>query len=424
MVGAAPVTRALVVLSALLATTPAFAQSKKYPPVAPDKELEEEKRSDLWESTLHPDTRPYKDLVRDAKRLVERNTPEDRKIAFEKLDAAVKRLPTEPDAYLLRGQLYLAQKEWAKCADDLGRAEDYAKSDDLAARTKSRIDLASCLARAGRLAEAETALVRASASAQTQRGELWMRLGEVRIAMGKLDEAIDALTAALEADSSNALTRWFLVAAYDRARRPTESQEHAVVARRYDPSRTHIDNPSLPFLGTAEGDYLNGLANRYATPTPEYALLYFRRFLKLAKDSPWRRRAEEHVRELSAMKWPARETMTNTGTSAVDIEAVRKSLERPVAAMRQCLAKLPQSAFQINVRKTGPRTPETVRDRPIYRLPSPPKLVTPALSLDGGTKDDVDAATRCLETEAAKLKLPTPKERDTYYTLSFIVVSP
>ncbi len=64
-------------LIALLAigTTQAWAQSKKYPPVAPDKELEDEKRSDLWESTLHPNTGPYKELVRDAKRLIERNAP-------------------------------------------------------------------------------------------------------------------------------------------------------------------------------------------------------------------------------------------------------------------------------------------------------------------------------------------------------------
>lgn len=414
----------LVALALLLATAPALAQSKKYPPVAPDKEVEEEKRSDLWESTLHPDTRPYMELVRDAKRLLEQNTAEDIKAGLEKLDAATKRLPTEPDAYLLRGQFYLGQKQWAKCANDLGRAEDYSKSDDLAARTKARIDLASCLARAGRLADAETTLVRAAASAQTQRGELWMRLGEVRIAMGKLDEAIDALTAALDADPGSALTRWLLMAAYDRARRPTEALEHGMGARRYDGQRTYIDNPTLPLLGVAEADYLNGLAYRYAIPTPDYALLYFRRYVKLATDSPWKRRAEEHVRELSAIKWPARETITNTGTSAVDVDAVRKTLERPVATMRQCLAKLPASAFQVSITRIGARTPETVRDRPIYRLPPPGAKVLSMLHVDSAPKEEQDAAMRCLQKQADKLQLPAPKERDTYYILSFVVVSP
>lgn len=415
---------ALVALGLVLGAAPAVAQSKKYPPEAPDKELEEERRSDFWESTLHPDLGPYRELVREAKRLLEHNTADNRKLALEKLDAAIERLPSEPDAYLMRGNIHLAQKDWAKCAGDLGHAEDHRGTGDLAARTNTRIDLANCLARAGRTAEAESTLLRASASAQTHRAELWMRLGEVRIALGKLDEAIDALSASLDADNRNALTRWLLVLAYDRARRPSEALEHAREARKYDPSRTYIEHPALPLLGTAEADYLGGLAYRYAMPTPEYALLYFRRFVKLAGDSPWKRRAEEHVRELSAMKWPARETINTTGTAAVDVTSARRALERPVAVMSRCLAGLPQTAFQINVRKTGPRTPETVRDRPIYRLPSPPKPVVHLISLDAAPKLALDEATRCLELQAAKIKLPAPKERDTYYTLSFVVISP
>ncbi|HEX5062784.1 MAG TPA: tetratricopeptide repeat protein, partial [Kofleriaceae bacterium] len=206
----------VAILGILLGTAPARAQSKKYPPVTPDKELEDEKRSDLWESTLHPDTRPYAELVRDAKRLIGTNQPADIKVALEKLDTAVKRLPKEADAYQVRGQLFLTQREWAKCADDLGRAEDYGKLDDLTLRTRQRIDLGNCQARAGRYADAENTYVRATASAQAFRGELWMRLGEVRIALGKLDEAIDALTASLDIDNSSALTRWLLMAAYDR----------------------------------------------------------------------------------------------------------------------------------------------------------------------------------------------------------------
>ena len=73
--------RALVAMSILLATAPAWGQSKKYPPVPPDKDLEEEKRSHLWESTLRPDNRPYQELVRDARRLIEQNTPDNIKAA-------------------------------------------------------------------------------------------------------------------------------------------------------------------------------------------------------------------------------------------------------------------------------------------------------------------------------------------------------
>jgi tetratricopeptide (TPR) repeat protein len=419
-----PLKRSLIALCVIGTAGVAWAQSQKYPPAVPDKELEEERRSDLWESTLHPDIRRYEELVRDAKRLIEHRTPDDTKLALEKLAAAIDRLPKEVDAYLVRGQLYLDQKEWAKCADDLGRAEDLTKAGDPSARTKARIDLGNCLARAGRYADAENTYLRATASAQTQRAELWMRLGEVRIALGKLDEAIDALTAAIDADSANALARWLLMSAYDRARRPSEALEHAQQAARYDASRTYIEHPTLPLLGTDEADYLSGLAYRYATPKPEYALLYFRHFVKLAPESPWRRRAEEHLRDLSRLKWPAKETITSSGTAAVAVDAMQKVLERPVAAMRQCMAKLPSSAFQVTITTVGPRTPETVRDRPIYRLPPPGSKVTNLLTMDVVPKQELEAAQRCLEIAAQKLHLPPPTQRDTYYMLSFVVISP
>jgi tetratricopeptide (TPR) repeat protein len=412
---------ALIVIGSLQA---AHAQSKKYPPITPDKELAEEKRSDLWDGALHPDMRPYKELLRDAKRLIDHNTPDDIKAGIEKLDAAIMRLPKEAEAYLMRGQLFLAQKLWAKCADDLARAEDFTKVTDLAVRTRSRIELGNCQARAGRWTEAENTFVRATASAQTQRSELWMRLGEVRIALGKLDEAIDALTAALDADSSSAFARWLLATAYDRARRPSEAAEHAQMAARFDPSRTHIDHPNLPLISTSEADYMSGLAHRYAAQKPEYALVYFRRFAKVATESPWKRRADEHVRELSAIKFPAQQTITANGTSTVQIDEMQKLLEKPVATMRQCLANLATSAFQVSVTRVGPRTPDTVRDRPIYRLPRASSKVSDDLLNAGLPKDVVDETKRCLEMQADKLQLPMPKERDTYYVLSFIVISP
>jgi tetratricopeptide (TPR) repeat protein len=416
----------LAALGVLLGIVPVAAQSKKYPPVPPDKDLEEERRSDLWESTLNPDMQPYNELVRDATRLLATNTADNIAAALEKLDAAIKRLPGRADAYRIRGQAHLQQREWVKCADDLGRAVDYTKQvDDPLAHANLRVDLANCQARAGRYADAETTLVRTSASLMPKRGEVFMRLGEVRIALGKLDEAIDALTVALDAnDSANDLTRWLLAVAHDRARRPSEALEHAQNAKRYDQSLSQIQAPRLPLLGAGDTDYFYGVAFRYALPKPEYALLHFRRFQKVAPDSPWRRRADEHIRELSAMKFPARDTITHTGTAAVAVDDVRKSLERPVATMRQCVAKLPMSAFQVAVTKVGPRTPETTRDRPIYRLPAPGTKVTNLMNVEPAPPVEIENAQRCLDMQAAKLSLPAPKERDTYYTLSFVVVAP
>jgi hypothetical protein len=92
--------------------------------------------------------------------------------------------------------------------------------------------------------------------------------------------------------------------------------------------------------------------------------------------------------------------------------------------LRQCLAKLPMSAYQITITKHGPRTPETVRDRPIYRLPAAGVKISEDQLAAGAPPADVDAAKKCLEQQATKLNLPPPKDRDTYYQLSFLVVSP
>ena len=416
----------VLVVSACLGSLTASAQSTKYPPKPPDKDRETERHSDLWEASINPDLKPYVDLVRGAEQHIARNSHSEQLLAHEKLDAAIKKMPNEPSAYLVRGRLFLQQRIWARCADDLGAAEDHVKEGaDPIARTKARIDLGVCQARAGRTSDAEATLVRAAATATSNRGELGMRLGEVRIALGKLDEAIDALSSALEStDTRHELTRWLLAAAYDRARRPTEALEQAQVARSYDSQRTYIESPSLPLLGTGDQQYLLGVAYRYATPKPEYALLYFRQFIKLAPESPWRRRAEEHVRELSTMKLPAKETITSTGSATFAAEEVRTSLEKPMTLMRQCLKRMPMSAFQITVTKVGARTPDS-KDRPLYRMPSASTRVAPILSVgERATEADTTEATKCLELEVGKLKLPVPKEKDTWYMMSFVVVSP
>jgi tetratricopeptide (TPR) repeat protein len=401
-----------------------MAQSKKYPPVAPDKDVQAEKHSALWDGAAHPDKGPYDILVRDAKRLAESG---DAKAAFEKLDTAIAKLPKEPEAHQARGYLFLSQKQWAKCAEDLRLAEEaQGKTTDINARTRLRIDLGNCQARAGFYAAAETTFVHASANAPIYKGELLMRLGETRIAMGKLNEAIDALSDALEqTDATNEMTRWLITLAYDRARKPSEAQQYALDAKRYDQSLSLISSPRMPMLGQADTEYMYGVAYLYALPRPEYALLYFRRYLQIAGDSPWKKRAEEHIKEISAMSLPARDSVTMSGSSATDINQVRDVISKSMGPLRQCVAKMPSSAFQLTITRVGPRTPDTARDRPIYRVPPPEVRATNVLNLDGrGAEPDVTAANKCLESLANRIALPQPKDRDTFYRVSFIVVSP
>jgi tetratricopeptide (TPR) repeat protein len=418
----------------VLASTPALAQSKRYPADAGDDD--DSTHSNLWEAALHPDVGPYKDLVRDAKRLLDEGTDESIRGAELKLTDAIHRVPSEADAYALRGKIHLARREWGPCADDLAAADDRSKADDdpstADVRARLRIDLATCDARVGRLAEAEAALLRAQ-SGQHLPSEVALRLGEVRIAMGKLDEAIDALTApAAESQpmgNQGAMLHWLLAEAYDRARRPGEAQAQVELALRYDRNLSTIEAPAYPWLGIGEREYLYGIA--YALPPqdelgaarPEYALLYFRRFLEVAPKSPWRRRAEEHVKELTTMTLPLL-VKRDGGSATLDLPTATTAVRKQMAAMRTCVAKVPVSAISVALTRTGPRTPETVRDRPIYRLPPAGTTVEVSLNVSDTDRSGTDAAIRCVQGIAEKLSLPAVKERDAYYKVSFLVVAP
>jgi tetratricopeptide (TPR) repeat protein len=420
--------KALALLLVLAA--PAWAQSKRYPPDAdPD---DDSGTSNLWEAALHPDVGPYRELVRDAKRLLDEGTDEAASSALEKLTDAIHRVPSEVEAYALRGRIYLARRQWAPCADDLAAADDHDHTPDTnpEQRTRLRIDLATCQARANRLGEAELSLLRAQSS-QRLASEVALRLGEVRIAMGKLDEAIDALSATpdTQSTSQNAMLHWLLAEAYDRARRPGEAQAQVELALRYDRNLSTIEAPAFPWLGPGEREYLFGVA--YALPPqddlsaarPEYALLYFRRFLQLAPKSPWHKRAEEHVKELASLAFPI-SARRDGGSATLDLAAATAAIRRQMPAMRACAAKLPTSAFAVAITRTGPRTPDTVRDRPIYRLPPPGSSVENSLNVTEAKRADTDAAVRCIQPIAERLALPAIRERDAYYRISFLVVGP
>jgi len=110
---------------------PTAAQSRRYPPAPVDKDAEKAARSNLWSAAITPERHPYQDLVRKATEvLAQRPTDDQATAAIEKLDAAIKLLPHEPEAYRLRGDAYLDRKDWARCAADLGAADAYRRRDD------------------------------------------------------------------------------------------------------------------------------------------------------------------------------------------------------------------------------------------------------------------------------------------------------
>lgn len=408
------------------AAAPAHAQSRRYPPEPVDKDDEAANRSGLWEAATNPQRTPYDALVAEAQQGMEDHSPEALKDAIVKLGQAIKLLPDDERAYRLRGDARLALADWAGCAADFQATLDRLRRPDVEARSTAdlRRRLGTCLARAGQLADAERVLADAAATGHAT-GELWLQLGQVRIALGKLDEAISALEAAKgEGDVSQSLVRWLLAGAYDRARRPADALDAGQDAWRIDHDLTPLKPSSgYPLIGAGESEYLLGLAWEMAeSPRPELATLYFRRFVTLAPESPWRRRAHEHLRELDRIALPEQVEQIG-GNAAFDRAAARAAVRRFMPQLRACAADLPEVLFEVDITKIGPRS-----TTPGPRLYVPPAGAPIRVADNPGDapKGDTDATIRCMQKHADRVMaaLPAVKGKDTYFKARFYVIGP
>ena len=372
---------------------------------------------------MTPERHPYQTLVRGATEALAQRTADQTAEAIKKLDAAIRLLPREPEAYRLRGEAYLERRNWARCSADLAEADAHIRREDETPRAMAELHrkLGLCQARAGKLADAERTLAETCASGNAS-GEIWMRLGEVRIAMGKLDEATAALGSALETSEGNAqaLIHFLLAEAYDRARRPGDALVEAAEGVKLDRQLAVLLNPVIPLLGPGEAYYMLGLAFSADAARPEYVLAYFRRFVKEAPDSPWRKRAEDHLRDLRSVELP--DAIARGGSAPLDLDAVRTAARRVMPQMRACLARFPTVVVEVEISRSGPRTPPTDRVRP--RFFTPPDGVTVRVAVGELADRDLDAVDRCLEAQANRIALPAIRDRDVYYKAMFDVVGP
>jgi tetratricopeptide (TPR) repeat protein len=411
---------AVAALAVLLAAAPASAQSRRYPPEPVDKDAEQAQKSDLWNAAINPERHPYENLVRSAAEQITQRTDAGLAEAIRKLDQAIKLLPREPEAYRLRGEAHFDRRNWARCAADLAAADAYTQRDDEPPKSVVELHrkLGICQARAGKLGDAEKTLAETAAAGNAP-GEIWLRLGEVRIAMGKLDEAIYALKSALDSTDqpAQAMIHFLLAVAYDRARMPADALVEAGEGAKFDRQLAMLQNPAIPPIDPGELDYMLGLAYS-VEPRPEFSLAYFRRFVKAAPDSPWRKRADEHIRDIRTGELP--ESITRSGTAPLDVEAARTAARRAMPQMRACLAKLSAAVVEVDITRSGPRTPPTDRLRP--RIFTPPDGVVVRRAIGDISDAELEAIDRCIQPLAARLTLPAVKERDTFYKATFHVV--
>jgi hypothetical protein len=142
----------------------------------------------------------------------------------------------------------------------------------------------------------------------------------------------------------------------------------------------------------------------------------FRRFSRIAPDSPWKKRAEDHIRELRTARLP--ETVDRgAGNAPYDEDQMRDLVRRHMPALRNCLAKTPFLVIRVLVVRRGPKGSES------YRAPPDGVDVSAETMLDT-TALDRDTAIRCVEPLVQKIAFPKPKDKESFYKLQFRVVSP
>jgi tetratricopeptide (TPR) repeat protein len=449
----------VAIVLALVAGT-AAAQNDRYPAEPEDKDKEAEGRSDFWERALEPARGSYDQLLAQARRLVDARTPLDRKQAIELLDAAIAKLPSAPDAYFLRGWAHENAEDWAKCADDYVAA--HARDPDYALPATPRKlggllhAMGVCLARADRLEEAESALAQLAASGKdSNAADTWLRLGEVYMAQGRLDDAITALTRAIDNMPNGDLVktiRWLRAVAYDRARLPKAAAEDAAEAAKTDPSMIRALSPILPYVPAEERYYVAGIAadarvldaqgNVTRAEMPERALINFREYLRRAPESRWRRRAEEHVaalRDYDPTRVFGERRNAISGSAAIAVDKARAVVRRELPALERCMKDVPAVVLEVTVTIVGaaakpskakpkPKRKPVANDEIILWSPYPydrgfgvmPQAGVTTRVIEGSDDAASAGAQKCVQQAAAGIKLKL--ERGTYTRWTFPVL--
>jgi tetratricopeptide (TPR) repeat protein len=413
----------IAVLAGLVAADrPAAAQSQRYPQPLADKDRENEETSSLWERTVEPGRAPHATLLGEARRLLAvGRTDAELAQAAAKASQAIALRPKDAAAYLVRAVATEQLRQWSDCASSYQTALelDPKLGPDPELRTSGSplLGLGICLARAGKLAQAELAFDRAVSRAPIGIEE-WLRLGEVRIALGKLREGIDALTASTEATGESmptALNNWLRALAYDRGRQTALADEAGAAAALADRYLGQLNNQGTPFIHDVERSSLLALGYQY-TGRLEVSLAYHRR-IAAAPDGIWTRRAREHIELLEQAAFP--EELRRAGPAPVDIQVARALVRKAMPALAACVTAVPSVAFDVRVTRSRPALPGTGP----RAVPRPPGASATSAMIDQPTLEPIERAQACLQDVALRLELPPVKDPGTWYELAFSVVA-
>jgi tetratricopeptide (TPR) repeat protein len=432
---------ALAVATLLAIAAPAAAQSRRYPPPPIDLDAEREGYSDFWENAIEPGLDRYADLVQRASKLIGRRTDDARATAIELLTEATTLLPARADAWAWLGLAHELSADMKGCRDALERAWTIDPAWAGAQRPLG-LALGTCRARAGDLEGAADVLERLIARGDDSVEALW-RLGEIYMALGRLDDARAVLEVALDgspAQTGYVHAAWALAVAADRARDPEGTRAAGEIALRLDPQLAFLASPPAGFLSPPEREFYLAVATRVAD-LPHRSLLHVRNYLAavaLDDEAPWAARARDHERALRSFA-TADETLPG-GTDPPELSVARAAVRKVDADLRACVKKSPRLLLSITVVTLGPpaqkkpappppRPPRQTRGKqtkPVRRppmIPAPPAGVTVTVDEHSAAGDEQQAAVACVEKAASALVVPAPKTPGTWASVTFPVIA-
>lgn len=387
---------------------------------APARDVDEtaEERSTLWENALRPHRAAQKQRIARARTLLGRGDAGQLDQAGRLLEEAIAMDPGLAEAHFWLAEVRRRQSAWADCAGALRRALALEPSfqpprDEYPEPWALRLLTADCLARAGQHEAALTHYRRILTQSPGGHFAVLWGLAENYMALGRLDEAIDALQGAARLRPYDPRVDFALAVAYDRDERLALARGALETALARDGKLSQITRAEHGHVPAADQHYFLGLA-RKTLGDVSWAIAHFRRYQEETGDGPWSRRVRAHLQELSAQLAPEHELVVG-GSAHTDENRVRAVLATARAALQDCVEATPNLLLRVSLHLVTPPVAGDSAHAPV-RVDAGLRFAT--------DDEQLRRAVSCTERVARGLRLPRPSgPPGSFVTLDFPLIA-
>jgi len=425
-------TRALVrriaagaALAAGMFVSPAPPAAQPTRPAPPDADYDDQDdhKSDFWERALDPSSEKYDGLVERAAVLLRESDHDSLKQASQLLGQAIRLSPDRALGHLWSGRVADRLGDYAGCAQSMAKALDLDPNLDAPGGTEptewaAHYELAVCRARAGKYEAAIEGLRRILGRAQSREVAIYQRLGECYMALGRLDEAVEAFRQGIRLSPYSAELSFALAVAHDRDDDAAQARDAMAQALGRDPRAGSLVGVSRIWIPTQDAPYYLGLAYLGGEDFSR-AVLHFRRYLAVAGESAWARRARAHYEEALAGAVAGR-GLELRGSATLEPARAASIIGKADGALQGCLRRTPDLLLRVSITAVvpikGKAADTTGAMKPGVRV----------LVQEPSDTRSADARTvvGCAEAAARRIALPRPTGAPgTYITAEFDIVA-